>query len=82
MVSCTDDKASLAIITIAKSNPKLVRRAILTAFLYKHPKHWFDEDHSLESLQKSEGEEEQEDQLSSGHDIAHLFDENGDRNVG
>lgn len=82
LVSCADESASRAVITVADSNPELVRRAILTAFLYKHPKRWTEEDHSLETLQKSEGGDDDEDQdkLESGHNIEHLFDSNGDKN--
>ncbi len=81
-VSCEDETAARAVITVASSNPELVRRAIITAYLYKHPKRWTAEDHSLESLQKSEGaDDEEEDQLTSGHNIEHLFDANGDNNV-
>lgn len=81
MVSCVDENAGRAVLTVASSNPQLARRAIITAFLYKHPKRWTDEDHSLESLQKSEGgDDEDEDQLTSGHDIEHLFDANGGKN--
>ncbi len=82
MVSCDDDEAGRAIISIAASNPQLARRAILTAFLYKHPKRWTEEDHSLETLQKSEDGEDDadEDQLTAGHDIEHLFDANGNQN--
>ena len=81
MVSCDDADASRAVETVAAANPELARRAILTAFLYKNPKRWSEEDHSLETLQKSEGDdEEEEDQLTPGHDIEHLFDANGDRN--
>ena len=82
MVSCSSDATGLALTTVAKKNPDLVRRAIITAFLYKHPKRWSDEDHSLETLQKSEGgDDEDEDQLTPGHDIEHLFDSNGGENV-
>lgn len=82
MVSCDDENAGRAVITVAQSNPELARRAIITAFLYKHPKRWTDEDHSLETLQKSEGgDDEDEDLLTPGHDIEHLFDANGDKNV-
>lgn len=82
MVSCNDDGARLALNTVARANPQLARRAVITAFLYKNPKRWSEEDHTLESLQKSEdGEEEDEDQLAPGHDIEHLFDANGDKNV-
>lgn len=81
MVSCADEAAGRAVVTVAAANPQLARRAILTAFLYKNPKRWTEEDHSLETLQRSEGgEEEEEDQLSSGHNIEHLFDANGDKN--
>jgi hypothetical protein len=80
MVSCDDDTASRAVITVAKANPQLVRQAILTAFLYKNPKRWSIEDQSLEALQKSEGgDEDDEEQLAQGHDIEHLFDANGDK---
>jgi hypothetical protein len=80
MVSCKNEMAGKALVTVALAKPQLARRAIVTAFLFKHPKQWFDEDHSLESLHKSEGgdEDEDEDQLAQGHDIEHLFDTNGD----
>jgi hypothetical protein len=83
MVSCKDAEAARALASVFDANPELARRAIITAFLYKNPRRWTEEDHSLESLQKSEGgdDEEDEDQLSSGHDIEHLFDSNGDKNV-
>ena len=82
MVSCNDTEAAKALKTVANSNPELARRAIITAFLFKNPKRWSDEDHSLETLQKSEGgDDEEEDRLTLGHDIEHLFDANGDKNV-
>lgn len=82
MVSCSNDIASQALVCVARNNPQLARRAIITVFLYKHPKRWFDEDHSLEALQKSEGgEDEDEDQLTPGLGIEHLFDANGENNV-
>lgn len=81
LVSSEDETAGRAVITVAAANPELARRAILTAFLYKHPKRWTEEDHSLETLQKSEGgDDEEEDKLESGHNIEHLFDANGDKN--
>lgn len=81
MVSCADETAARAVVKVAASNPHLARRAILSAFLYKNPKRWTEEDHSLETLQKSEGgDDEEEDQLGAGHNIEHLFDANGDKN--
>jgi hypothetical protein len=82
MVSCDDESAARAIVSVVSTNPGLARQAILTAFLYKHPKRWFDEDHSLEALQKSEGidADDEEELPASDHDIAHLFDSIGDKN--
>ncbi|MEI7455116.1 MAG: hypothetical protein WCK93_00200 [Nitrosomonadales bacterium] len=81
MVACNDEAAGRAVITVAASRPELARRAIITAFLYKNPKRWTEEDHSLESLQKDEnGDDEEDDQLTAGHGIDHLFD--GEQNAG
>lgn len=82
MVSCSDDGARRALTAVGNANPELARRAIITAFLFKHPKKWSDEDQSLEALQKSEeGDDEDEDQMTPGQDIEHLFDSNGEQNV-
>lgn len=83
MVSCNDADASKALVTTAESNPELIRKAIITAFLFKNHKRWSDEDHSLDALQKAEenDEDEDEDQLEAGHDIEHLFDQRGDENA-
>ena len=79
MVSSKDDTAGKALVTVASTNPQLARRAVVTAFLFKHPKNWTDEDHSLESLQKSEGgDDEEEDSLEPGYDIEQLFDPSGE----
>lgn len=82
MVSCADVEASKALTAVSNVNPELARKAVITAFLFKNNKRWTEEDHSLEALQKAEGgDEEDEDQLTPGHDIDHLFDASGDDNV-
>ncbi len=82
MVSCVDAEASKALTTVSNRDPELARKAIITAFLFKNSNRWQDEDHTLETLQKEEdGEEEDEDQLTPGLDIEHLFDSRGDDNV-
>lgn len=84
MVSCDNAEAEMALAIAADANPELARKAIVTAFLFKNNKRWKDEDHSLEALQKDEGdddEEDDEDQMTPGHDIDHLFDTRGDENV-
>ena len=82
MVTCVDEESTKAMCSVFISNPELARKAIITAFLYKNPKRWVDEDNSLEALQKDEGgDDEEDDQMTAGHDIEHLFDERGDENV-
>ncbi len=81
MVTCSDAEANMALEVVADSNPNLVRQAIITAFLFKNQKRWIAEDHSLESLQKDEGDDEDnedEESLSPGHDLDQLFDAHGD----
>lgn len=83
MVSCNDVESSNALTAVSNANPELARKAIITAFLFKNHKRWSDEDHSLEALQKDEGDDndEDEDQITQGQDIEHLFDSRGDENV-
>jgi hypothetical protein len=83
MVGCNDDAAKAALDAVAEANPELARKAIITAFLHLNRKRWTDEDHSLEALQKDEGddEDEDEDQDMHGRNIEHLFDTSGDENV-
>ena len=81
MVSCTDAEAGKALSTVFGNNPELARKAIITAFLFKNQKRWTEEDHSLEALQKDEGgDDDDEDQLTPGHDFEQLFDEREDEN--
>jgi hypothetical protein len=83
MVSCIDAEAMMALEVVADANPDLARKALITAFLFKNHKRWKAEDHSLEALQKDEGndDDEDEDQITPGHDIDHLFDTRGDENA-
>jgi hypothetical protein len=82
MVSCEDDEVTKALANVFNSNPQLARKAIITAFLFKNNNRWLDEDNSLEALRKDEGDDnEDEDQLTHGQDIEHLFDSRGDENA-
>jgi len=76
MVSCADADANKALIAVCTNTPELARKAILTAFLFKNTKRWSQENHALEELQKEEdgGDDEDEDQLTPGHDFEQLFD--------
>lgn len=86
MVSCSNVESGNALATVFETDPELARKAIITAFLFKNPKRWTDEDNSLDALQKEEDKEnnvddDEEDQGSHGESIEHLFDTRGDENV-
>jgi len=78
MVDCADNTALLALECMAASHPELTRQAVITAFLHKNHKRWKDEDRSLETLQKEEDKDEEEDQLGVSDEVQHLFDVSGD----
>ena len=77
MAAC-DGKGAAMYAAIAQHHPRLARQAIITAFLYKHPRMWNDEDQSLEQLGRNDdGDDTQdEDQVSEG--FAQMFDQDGD----
>ncbi len=85
MVACSNAASGDALAAVFKANPELARKAVITAFLYKNPKRWTDEDHSLEALQQEEDKEnkveDDEEPDSHGENIEHLFDTRGDENV-
>jgi hypothetical protein len=85
MVTCSDVASGNALATVFTADPELARKAIITAFLFKNPKRWTDEDHSLQALQEEEDKEnkveDDEEQVSHSEDIEHLFDTRGDENV-
>ena len=84
MVSCANSSSSDALATVFAADPELTRKAIITAYLFKHPKGWKDEDHSLDALQEEEDKEndmeDDDEQGTHGENIEHLFDTRGDGN--
>jgi hypothetical protein len=85
MISTTNTATAAALTAVFSDNPELVRKAIITAFLFKNGKRWTDEDHSLDALKaeedKEDAEDEEEDQMTEGENIEHLFDTRGDDNA-
>ena len=85
MVSTKHAATADALTSVFSSNPELVRKAIVTAFLFKNGKRWTDEDHSLDALQaeedKENAENEDDDQMAGTEDIEQLFDSRGDDNA-
>ena len=79
MAAC-EGEAGPMYAAMTENHPDLARQAIITAFLFKHPRLWDEDDQSLDQLAKNdEGEEEQDDydaQDADGvtDDFAQMFD--------
>lgn len=79
MAECTGEEACKMYAEMTANFPELARQAIITAFLYKHPRQWDEDDQSLEQLSRGdEGEDEEEDEMISD-DFAQMFDQEGDQ---
>ena len=79
MAECSGEEACKMYAEMTANFPELARQAIITAFLYKHPRQWDEDDQSLEQLSRGdEGEDEDEDEMISD-DFAQMFDQEGDQ---
>jgi len=77
MAACEGDAAAMYS-AMTGNHPELARQAIITAFLYKHPRMWDEDDQSLDQLAKDdEGDDEHEDDGVSD-DFAQMFDQEGE----
>ncbi|MES3025666.1 MAG: hypothetical protein V4857_29155 [Pseudomonadota bacterium] len=68
---------------ITRNHPELARQAIITAFLFKHPRKWEADDQSLDQLAKDDdGEENNRDYDDEDSDVtddfANMFDQDGE----
>lgn len=77
MAAC-DGQAAPMYAAITGNHPELARQAIITAFLFKNPRLWEEDDQSLDQLAKNdEGDDEHEDDGVSD-DFAQMFDQEGE----
>ncbi|MES2015668.1 MAG: hypothetical protein V4484_04170 [Pseudomonadota bacterium] len=78
MAAC-EGEAGAMYAAITENHPELARQAIITAFLFKHPRQWDDEDQSLDQLSANDdGEEQRDDYDDEGgvtDDFANMFDQ-------
>ena len=85
MVSCSNVESGNALATVFEADPELMAKKMIAHIDHKNPKRWTDEDHSLDALQEEEDKEnkveDDDEQVSHGEDIEHLFDTRGDENV-
>ena len=79
MAAC-EGQAEAMYAAIQESHPDLARQAIITAFLFKNPRLWDDDDQSLDQLARDDdGEEErgddEHDHDGVSDDFAQMFDQ-------
>ncbi len=77
MAACDGDAAQMYA-AMTQNHPELARQAIITAFLFKHPRKWDDDDQSLEQLSKDDDGDDQHDEDGVTDDFAQMFDQDGD----
>ena len=78
MASCAGEQAARMYAAIEESFPDLARQAIITAFLYKHPRLWDDEDQSLEQLGVNDDGDDVHDDDDVTDEFSQLFDQDGE----
>ena len=77
MATCDGDAAAMYA-AMTEHHPELARQAIITAFLFKHPRKWDDDDQSLEQLSKDDDGDDEQDEDGVTDDFAQMFDQDGD----
>ncbi len=77
MAACDGDAAPMYA-AMTENHPELARQAIITAFLFKHPRKWDDDDQSLEQLSANDDGDDEHDEDGVTDDFAQMFDQDGD----
>ena len=78
MASCKGEEAARMYTALEDNLPDLARQAIITAFLYKNPRKWDDEDQSLEQLSANDDGDDVDDENQATDDFAQMFDQDGE----
>ena len=78
MASCKGEEAARMYAALEDNLPDLARQAIITAFLYKNPRKWDDEDQSLEQLSANDDGDDVDDEDQATDDFAQMFDQDGE----
>jgi hypothetical protein len=65
---------------MTENHPDLARQAIITAFLFKHPRMWDEEDHSFDKLgENDDGDDIDDEDSGATDDFSQMFDQDGDQ---
>jgi hypothetical protein len=77
MAAC-DGEAAAMYAAMTENHPELARQAIITAFLFKHPRMWDEDDESLEQLSANDDGDDEQEEDGVSEDFAQMFDQEGD----
>jgi len=78
MAAC-EGEAEAMYAAITENHPDLARQAIITAFLYKNPRLWDEDDTSFDQLgENDDGDDEHDDEGMVTDDFAQMFDQEDD----
>ncbi|ELX13052.1 hypothetical protein Jab_1c16720 [Janthinobacterium sp. HH01] len=78
MASCKGEEAARMYAALEENLPDLARQAIITAFLYKNPRKWDDDDQSLDQLSANDDGDDVDDEDQATDDFAQMFDQDGE----
>jgi hypothetical protein len=79
MASCVGAEPAKMYAALEENLPDLARQAIITAFLYKNPRKWDDDDQSLEQLSANDdGDDDDYEDDQATDDFAQMFDQEGE----
>ncbi|QYF94157.1 hypothetical protein KY495_02680 [Massilia sp. PAMC28688] len=74
MAACEGDAAAMYA-AMTENHPDLARQAIITAFLFKNPRMWDEEDQSFDQLGENDDGDDVEDDDGVSDDFAQMFDQ-------
>jgi len=74
MAACQGEAAAMYA-GMTENHPELARRAIITAFLFKNPRLWDEEDQSLDKLGENDDGDDEHDEDGVSDDFARMFDQ-------
>ena len=78
MASCKGEEAARMYAALEENLPDLGRQAIITAFLFKNPRKWDDDDQSLDQLSANDDGDDIYDEDAASDDFAQMFDRDGE----
>jgi hypothetical protein len=77
MAAC-EGEAEAMYAAMTGNHPALARQAIITAFLFKNPRLWDEEDHSLDQLGENDDGDDEHEEDGVSDDFAQMFDQEGE----